>query len=106
MSDSAYADIRARRMWQHRSPGVRSRERGRWRELGLRHAGVATAPAKKTLAGSAAQVGEGLEATLTCVKQHPAAHEVSMKGTGMVEAPAAQYFAPRASPPRAADMRE
>ena len=59
MSDSAYADIRTRRMWKHRSPGVRSREREQCRELGLRHAGVASAPANKTLAGSAAQVGRG-----------------------------------------------
>lgn len=106
MSDSAYADIRARRMWKHRSPGVRSRGRGRCRELGLRHAGVASAPAKKMLAGSAAQVGEGWRPTLTCVEQHRAAHQVSMKGTGMVDAPAAQYFVPRASPARAAGMRE
>jgi hypothetical protein len=62
VSDSAYADIRARRMWEAPEPGVGSRGRGRCRELALRDAAVATAPAKKTLAGSAAQVGEGLEA--------------------------------------------
>jgi hypothetical protein len=49
---------------------------------------------------------KGWRPTPTCVEPHRAAHQLTMKGTGMVDEPAAQYFAPGATPALAPGMRE